>query len=111
MSIQLSKKQIEALKVELAQYGLKITVARSTSKSVSLRSWKPETAGGRACKAAMLKWAKLPPIVGVSSYKIKDWRGKWISEGHPKFAKAKIYQARVAVDLRADSNNFVCNYR
>lgn len=71
MTTQLTKSQIQALKVELAQYGLEIRPApkpRIKSHLSAIRAWKPETAAGRACKSAMLKYASLPPIVGVTSH-------------------------------------------
>jgi hypothetical protein len=55
MSIQLSKKQIEALKVELAQYGLKITVARQT-KAANL------TVGQALAKS---KWYRSPSLASL----------------------------------------------
>jgi sugar phosphate isomerase/epimerase len=108
MTVQLSKKQIEALKVELAQYGLKITVARSAG--ASLNSWKPETPAGRKCKSSMIKWARLAktnPIVGVTSYMVRDHFGEWLKEGHPRFAEAVAYRKQIEADFAPQAGEMI----
>jgi hypothetical protein len=51
---------IKAINQELAKIGYK-AVKLPKPKNRAL-AWKPQTAGGRACRAAMLYWASLPPI-------------------------------------------------
>jgi hypothetical protein len=95
MTVQLTKAQIDAIKVELAKVGLSVTVARKATRRSDLsrlRAWKPETPAGRKCKSSLLKWAAIPQVQGARDYKVRDWRGNWLSEGHPKFEKARTYQ-------------------
>lgn len=86
MTIQLSQEQIQALRVELRQYGLNVlplpksrggapkaketapVKPRNASRIAEVRAWKPETAAGRACKSNMLKWLQAPKPVGVTSH-------------------------------------------
>jgi hypothetical protein len=77
MTKQLTQAQIKQLRVFLADYGLEVK-ARPNKNSVA--TWKPKTPAGRKCKARMLYWSKMPAIVGVTSYQVRDIEGQWRTE-------------------------------
>jgi hypothetical protein len=78
------KMDIKAINKELARIGYK-AVKLPKPKNAAL-SWKPQTQAGRACRAAMLYWASLPPIMGVTKAEIRNpmcFGGEWIDVQSP----------------------------
>lgn len=73
MTKQLTKEQISALKVFLADYGVNVSVKKPSKKALAvahdaekmariqaIEAWKPETTAGKQCKANMLRWLNAP---------------------------------------------------
>lgn len=92
MTIQLTKKQIDAIKTTLAQYGLDVRpILRPKA-----------TKGDKWAKRHALRMAKTwrnierygywKDAVGVTSYQVRHPDGQWRSEGQAGFAEAVDYQ-------------------
>jgi hypothetical protein len=117
MTVQLSKEQIDAIKVELRKYGLNVLPipgrgkAKAEASEVSplsaheakavkaritdLQGMRFKTAG---IKARLMRNYKTVlkhgyGFRGVTSYQVKGDDGKWYSEGDDGFAKAKRRRA------------------
>jgi hypothetical protein len=74
MTVKMTQKQLAALSVTLARYGLVVKPAPKPRKArndylARIKAWKPETAAGRACKAGMLRYAALPPMRGAYDFR------------------------------------------
>jgi hypothetical protein len=74
---------IQAINIELSRIGyraVKLPKARKAKGPVGPVAWRPQTAGGRACKAAMLRWSKwpaprvsvLPHLLAMFGFKLQD---------------------------------------
>lgn len=98
MTTQLSKATLEALKVELARYGLVVRPAPKSRKATSIEAWKPKTSDGKRTRKKMLFWAA-HPIVGASNYMVKGEDGAWHTESSDGFQAAKAYQKRQYADF------------
>lgn len=74
MTTQLTRAQINALKVFLADYGVNVSVKRPSKKVLAaaqdaeklariqaIEAWKPKNAEARQTKANMLKWLRATP--------------------------------------------------
>jgi hypothetical protein len=96
---------VQAINAELAKIGYKAVKIeplaptprgsrKTRRKPSSVSEWKPQTQAGRSCKARMKMYASLPPVVGVTSYKVRGKNGKLYAEGDKGFAWAVAYQKR-----------------
>jgi hypothetical protein len=81
---------VQAINEELAKIGYKAVKLPKAKR----KDWKPQTQAGRTCKARMAMYASLPPVVGVTSYKVRGKNGKLYAEGDKGFAWAVAYQKR-----------------
>jgi hypothetical protein len=115
MTHTLTKKQLNALRVTLSRYGLDVkplAKPRAKSSLSALRAWKPVTPAGARCKSRMLMFAKLPPIVGVTDYKVRGLDGQWYSEADGAlFDAAKQYQAGFARTTKPADFNLYPNWQ
>jgi hypothetical protein len=113
MPAHLTKAQIDQLRVILAQVGLDMRpMPKPRSKSEAshlarIRAWKPETPAGSKCKSRMLAFAKLPPVIGVSDYKVKGDDGQWHGDASQGFEAAKAYQNKRWANYTPKANEMI----
>jgi hypothetical protein len=97
---------VQAINAELAKIGYKAVKIeplaptprgsrKTRRKPSSVSEWKPQTQAGRSCKARMKMYASLPPVVGVTSYKVKGQDGQWYEDWQDGFAEAQAYQRSI----------------
>ena len=91
MTVQLSKAQIDALKVELGKYGLTVSKAKKPKADV----WEQRNNARRS-----KYWWMGRPTVGVTSYRIKGADGLWYAIGEPGFEAAKAERKAIDATIR-----------